>query len=195
MNIKRKQTATRPRRRQSRLRRVAGFTLIEAALATVIIGTGVLAILAAQQAYHRKNDWAARTGTAVHLANEMRELMITLPAHDPIFPNNPGPEPGETSIANYDDLDDFAGPISGGAHTGLTFSPPVNAMRTTIADLTNWTQQVQVVNVLPTNISSVFTQPLNSTNTMRVTVSVFYNNPNDADDPMLVTQLTWITQD
>ena len=40
-----------------------GFTLIEAALTTAIVGTGVLSIMAAQQAYLRKNDWAQRAGT------------------------------------------------------------------------------------------------------------------------------------
>ena len=72
-------------------RRQRGFTLIEASLTTVIIGTGVLAILAAQQAYHRKNDWAQRTGTAVLLANEIRELTLPMPQHDPFNPTVMGP--------------------------------------------------------------------------------------------------------
>ena len=37
------------------LRRAAGFTLLEAAFTIIIIGTGALAILAAQQAFHREN--------------------------------------------------------------------------------------------------------------------------------------------
>jgi len=40
-------------------RRAKGFTLMEAALTTVIVGVGVLSIVEAQQAYHQKNDWAA----------------------------------------------------------------------------------------------------------------------------------------
>jgi hypothetical protein len=43
----------------------------------------VLAILAAQQAFHKKNDWASRNGTAMQLANELRELTMVLPKHDP----------------------------------------------------------------------------------------------------------------
>ena len=95
-----------PRRR--RHRRQAGFTLIEASLTTVIIGTGVLAIVAAQQAYHQKNNWSTRTSTAMLLANELRERTLALPLHDPITgKSNYGPELDETTAQAYDDLDDF----------------------------------------------------------------------------------------
>ena len=177
--------------RKSKIRRSSGFTLIEAALATVIIGTGVLSILAAQQAYHRKNDWAQRTGTAMLLANEIRELTLTLPQHDPISGTaNMGPEAGET-IASYDDLDDFAGPVVNGVGEGVTFDPPINALRQTIADLDGWSQVVKVENVLPDNISSTFTQNLGTTDLMRVTVTINYQSP-QSDEPMMVTTLTWM---
>jgi type II secretory pathway pseudopilin PulG len=172
-------------------RRRSGFTLIEAALATVIIGTGVLAILAAQQAYHRKNNWAQRTGTAMLLANEIRELTLTLPQHDPITGTaNMGPEAGET-VASYDDLDDFAGPVTNGVGAGVTFDPPINALRQTVADLDGWSQVVRVENVLPDNISSTFTQNLGTTDLMRVTVTINYQSP-QSDEPMTVTTLTWM---
>lgn len=180
-----------PHRHFRRSRGFRGFTLIEAALATVIIGTGVLAILAAQQAYHRKNDWAQRTGTAMLLANEIRELTLTLPQHDPITGTaNMGPEAGET-IASYDDLDDFAGPVTGGVGAGVTFNPPINALRQTIPDLEGWSQVVKVENVLPDNISSTFTQNLGTTDLMRVTVTVTYKSP-QSDEAMTVTTLTWM---
>ena len=76
MNIPQSAIIHSPSRRH---RRDAGFTLIEAALTTVIIGTGVLAIVGAQQAYHQKNAWAQRTGTAMLLANEIREMTMPLP--------------------------------------------------------------------------------------------------------------------
>ena len=83
-----------PKRRRSR-RRAQGFTLIESALTTIIIGTGVLAILAAQQAYHMKNNWASRTSTGMLLANELRERTLSLPLHDPITGSATlGPEAG-----------------------------------------------------------------------------------------------------
>ena len=122
-----------------------------------------LAILSAQQAYHRKNDWAQRTGTAVLLANEIRELTLTLPQHDPYSPTHMGPETGETSVALYDDLDDFAGPVTAGYGAGVTFDGPINALRQPITNMTGWRQVVKVENVLADNISSTFTQPLGTT--------------------------------
>ena len=50
------------RRHHQRARR--GFTLIESALATVIIGVGVLAMVTAQQALHRKNEWSTHASIA-----------------------------------------------------------------------------------------------------------------------------------
>ena len=173
-------------------RRQAGFTLIEAALTTVIIGTGVLAIVAAQQAYHKKNDWAQRTGTAVLLANELRELTLTLPMHDPLTGDATlGPEASENGIADFDDLDDFAGTVTSGVGTGTTFDPPVNALRQQIPNMAGWSQEMQVVNVLPDNISTTITQPLGTTDLMRVTVTVRYQSP-QAATPLTITQLSWL---
>jgi hypothetical protein len=176
-----------------RHRQARGFTLIEAALTTVIIGTGVLAIVAAQQAYHFKNNWAGRTSTAVLLANEIRELTLTLPMHDPFTGDaTVGPEANETSVTDYDDLDDFAGAVdAGGLGMGLTFDPPINALRQQIPDLAGWTQFVEVQSVLPENISSTFTQPLGTTDLMRVTVTVRYQGPN-ASTPQTISQLSWV---
>jgi hypothetical protein len=179
----------RPSRRHTR----GGFTLIEAALTTVIVSTGVLAILAAQQAYHRKNDWAQQTGTAVLLANEIRELTLALPIHDPITgADSLGPEANEPAVADYDDLDDFAGAVSElGVGAGLVFQPPVNALRQPVGDLPGWSQQVHVENVLSDNISSTFVQPLGTTTMYRVRVEVFFQKPGDAE-PRAITQLTWV---
>lgn len=65
-------------------RDIRGFTLIEAALATVIVGVGVLAIVEAQQSFHRKNLWAVQSGVATRLGNEIREMTLNLPRHDPV---------------------------------------------------------------------------------------------------------------
>ncbi len=177
---------------QNRNHRAGGFTLIEAALTTVIVGTGVLAMVAAQQAYHKKNDWAQRTGTAMLLANELRELTLTLPMNDPFTGDATlGPEADENGVADFDDLDDFAGPVAGGVGPGTGFDPPINALRQPIADMNRWSQQINVVNVLPDNISSNVGQPLGSTDLMRVTVTVNYQGPN-AVAPTAVTQLTWV---
>ena len=183
---------TRTPMRRSRDR---GFTLIEAALTTVIVGTGVLSIVAAQQAYHQKNDWAQRTGTAMLLANEMRELTMPMPIFDPITGQAfIGPEPGENGIDDYDDLDDFAGvSLDGGVtYPGLTFNPPIDALGRVIPDLTGWTQQVTVEGVLEENIGSgVALNPGTAGTLTRLTVDVLYQGPNDPA-PNMITQLTWV---
>lgn len=94
-----------------------GFTLIETALATVIIGVGVVAIVEAHQAFMRSNTWSSHAATATFLGNEIRELTMGLPKHDPVTglrmgPDGVegwGPEPGELVVADFDDLDDFDG--------------------------------------------------------------------------------------
>ncbi len=183
----------RPDTRHPAHARARGFTLIEAALTTVIVGTGVLAIVAAQQAYHQKNDWAQRTGTAMLLANEIRELTLPMPLADPITNQTVlGPEPDEVVVGDYDDLDDFAGvPDAGGNFPGLTFNPPIDALRRPITDMTNWTQQVTVESVLEDNIAATFVQPLGTTPVVRITVNVLYQDANDPQ-PRTVTQLTWV---
>jgi len=178
------------------IHRAGGFTLIEAALTTVIVGTGVLAILAAQQAYHIKNDWAQRTGTAMLLANELRELTLTLPMNDPFTgATTLGPEADEADVTVFDDLDDFAGPVDvTGFGPGTVFNPPINALRQPIANMAGWSQQIDVVNALPNNIGLVgpnSAQPLGTTPMMRVTVTINYQGPNDAL-PSVITVLTWV---
>lgn len=184
-------------------RSAAGFTLIEAALTMVIVGVGVLAMVSAQQAYHQKNDWAQRTGTAQMLANEVRELTLTLPHHDPITGSvNLGPESNEVGttpdpqvdVANYDDLDDFAGDVTGAGYGGgVTFSPPINGLRLEIDGLDQWSQVVTVENVFPDNLVAGPTdiQPLGSTDMMRVSVAINYQL-NDTAPIDTITTMTWI---
>lgn len=179
-----------------RSRRASGFTLIEAALTLVIVGTGILAMVSAQQAYHIKNDWAQRTGTAQMLANELRELTLTLPQSDPITGTATiGAESNESGgLVDWDDLDDFAGDpadISGGIGPGRSFNPPVNALRTTIDGLDNWTQVIEVENVFPDNLSAADTQPLGTTDMMRVTVTIQYKDASMAKKEN-ITSMSWV---
>lgn len=110
----------RPRRLRPRTRRgsAPGFTLIEAALATIIIGVGVLAMIDAQRAFLRSNLWSSHAAEGAYLANEIRELTRGLPPHDPVLglevdPGgevvNWGPESSSQTVADFNDLDDFDG--------------------------------------------------------------------------------------
>ncbi|MEM6333369.1 MAG: prepilin-type N-terminal cleavage/methylation domain-containing protein [Planctomycetota bacterium] len=206
------QTATR-QRRPRRGRR--GFTLIEAALATVIIGTGVLAIVAAQQAYHQKNEWAQRSGTAMLLANEIREMTLALPAHDPATQlANLGPEANEIigvtpDVTLFDDLDDFAGAVdpASGRGPGTLFNPPINALRQVIPgdDMAQWTQEIVVERVWQGFVAAPSSGTLPALNVLedtatgdrtivRVTVRVLHQGPNDPQ-PLEVTSLSWLVPD
>lgn len=208
MNQTRTQRARHATSRYSR--RNGGFTLIEAALATIIISTGVLSILAAQQAYHRKNQWANKSGTAMLLANEIRELTFGMPLHDPVTGRTTlGPESGETTVSVYDDIDDFAGTVGADKTTALgtvfiaadgddvptgakRMIGPINALGSTIANMPGWSQHVKVMRVFDNDISSTFARPLDdSGGVMRVTVDVLYQGPNESEAHVFGT-LSWI---
>ncbi len=175
--------------------RSSGFTLIEVAITSAIISTAVLAIVAAQQAYHKQNDTASLHNTALMLANEIRELTLELPFNDPITANATfGPETDEVDVdpfvevVNYDDLDDFYD-----STTDLTFSPPINALRQAIPNMNPWSQVIKVENVSISDISGTALSPTASKELLRVTVHVLHQGPRDAT-PGEVTQLSWIAE-
>ena len=163
-----------------------GFTLIESALATVIIGTGVLAMVAAQQTFHRQNDWAQRSANAMRLAGEIRELTLNMPSHDPVTGVEFwGPEPNETLVEDWDDIDDFDNAV-------FSFdlgNGPITAMRTPFAAMPGWAQRVIVSNVDPFDIG--ITLPNGTSEMLRVEVIVEYQGPIDLE-PTEITRLIWI---
>lgn len=172
-----------------RLRRVAaprGFTLIEAALATVIIGTGVLAMVFAQQTFHRQNDWAQQSAVAMRLAGEIRELAINLPRHDPVTGVEWwGPEANEASVGDWDDVDDLDGAVFS-ADLG---NGPLSAMRDVLTDLPGWSQRIEVVCVDPFDLSTEL--PDGASEMLRVRAIVSHQGPLDLA-PEEVTRLEWI---
>ncbi|MEE9404739.1 MAG: hypothetical protein V3V20_07590 [Algisphaera sp.] len=194
---------TKKLRRQRR--RSRGFTLIEAALTGVIVGTGVLAMVSAQQAYHIKNNWALRTGTGQLLANEMRELMLTLRPYDPAQFDHVGAESNEgalgggpedpLNVAEWDDVDDFAGRLSAAGWSGVVFNPPVNGMALPIDGMDQWSQKVTVEGVLSENLNiklgDTGHEALGIANMIRVTCTVRYQRePTDA--PSVISTLSWV---
>ncbi len=169
-------------------RRSAAFTLIEVIVMTIIVGTGVLAIVAAQQAYHMQASEARRMSTAVLLANEIRELTMNFPAHDPITGAAVwGPEDNEPTVLQYDDLDDFDG--ADGA--GLTFDPPINAQGAQIPNMDGWSQRITVQNVNPDDIAAAVAADDGSTGLVRVTAVVLFRGPADAA-AREITRLSWV---
>ncbi|MHC5003488.1 MAG: type IV pilus modification PilV family protein [Planctomycetota bacterium] len=171
---------------RSSSRRRRGFTLIETALTTIIVGVGVLAIVSAQQAFHQKNTWSTHASIAMQLGNEIREMTLNLPRHDPVTGTLTwGPEANELWIGDYDDLDDF----DNWAFSAADGSGPINARREIIPDMDGWSQEIYVTNVDPFDIAS--DQPDGSTQMMRVRVVVKYQ-PFNEPAPLEMTTVSWV---
>ncbi|HAW96783.1 MAG TPA: hypothetical protein DCX60_10940 [Phycisphaerales bacterium] len=175
---------------RSRSGRRSGFTLIETAMASVIIGTGVLAIISAQEVLLKKNHWSSMTTTATLLGNEIRELTLNLPRHDPVTGTTFwGPESDEMTLQDFDDVDDFDGPGEGIVFSSALGNGPINAARAVITDMDGWEQIVRVMSVDPFDITTAMDDA--ETDMVRVEVLVRYRGPND-DQPMDMTTITWI---
>ena len=183
-----------------RIRRTTrrGFTLIEAALATVIIGVGVLAMISAQQAFHQKNQWSTNATIAMRLGNEIREMTLNLPPYDPVTgKSNWGPEANESALEDYDDLDDFDGEDGEGTvFSAALGNGPVNARREVIPNMDGWSQTVLVSNVDPMSITenaSNATPNAHVSDFLRVEVIVHYQGTYDTQ-PIEMTRVSWLAR-
>ena len=156
--------------------RRSGFTLIEAALVTTIISFGVLAMLQLLAVGTVSNNDGAQMSTAINLAKGIREMMVGMSIADPATPTHWGSEAGE-NLATYNDIDDF---------DGKTYSPPIDARRTSIAALNDWSQSIRVQTVDPNLLTS--TVPNGTTAAVRVTVTVSHNGKQ-------ITTYSWVAFD
>ena len=180
-------------RRRGPASRRRGFTLIETALATIIVGVGVLALVAAQQAFHRQNRWSTHASTATWLGNEIRELTLHLPNHDPVTGFDPstgigwGPEiDNEAWYGDYDDVDDFDGLFFSAAGN----NGPINARGEVITNMNGWKQIISVSRVDPFDITQGIA---NATDPyiLKVDVEVTYQGPMDSQENS-VTTVSWL---
>ena len=148
-----------------------GFTLIEAALTTVIVGVAILALMGLSGALTGQNANAGQSTTAMLLASNVQEAMAGLSFNDPAYANTYfGPEAGET-LASYNDVDDF---------DGKTLSPPIDAARQTVPDLSQYSQVISVLPIYANKLNSN-TNPVSLdlpktayTGAVRVMVRVMY---------------------
>ena len=169
----------------------SGFTLLESALATIIIGVGVVAIMGLFDACTRQNQAGAQATTAMMLAGHIQELMEGLPFCDPVKGAATfGPETGE-SLTTFNDIDDF---------DGQTFNPPIDSTRTAVASLSQYSQVVTVMPVYPNQPSANSDEskpeiPKTAyTGAVRVRVKILYRvRPTDL--PREVYRSQWIRLD
>ncbi|MCE5276778.1 MAG: prepilin-type N-terminal cleavage/methylation domain-containing protein [Planctomycetaceae bacterium] len=150
---------TRTTRRRGR----GGFTLIEAAIATALLGTGVTALMLAVQSGTSVNGAGRKMTQAVFLAQEIREWTLRLPFVDPQTPNNP-PGPDGTSPQTFvDDLNDLM---------NVTYSPPRDAYGSAITDMSGWSQTITMTWRDPDNLSAAVAN--GASDIVRVEVSVSF---------------------
>ena len=141
----------------------SGFTLIEALFAAMLLGLVVAALAAASGAFTMANGYGVDLSTAEFLIEEMREYTATLPVIDPqdavsVF----GIETGESSINDYDDVDDF---------NGMTITPPIDVSGAPMNDFGEFSQEITVENVTGADFGGTG-KAAHSTDFVRVTVTV-----------------------
>ncbi len=153
--------------------RRGGFTLIESALCTVIVGVGVVAMIQLMAAGTMSNSEGTELTTAINLANNVREISLGLPFADPQAPTTWATK--ESTVAAYDDVLDL---------DDCTFSPPLDVRRQPISAYSNWSQVVTVQSVAQDNLTSVRPDTMAEA-TARVTCVIKHNNDE-------VYQLSWL---
>jgi hypothetical protein len=138
-----------------------GFTLIEAAMVTVIIGVGVVGMLELLAAGTMSNTKGTELTTAINLANNVREITLGMQFVDPELPTTWGTQEG--NVGAYDDIKDL---------DGCTFSPPLDVRRQPIASYVNWKQKIRVDTVDPNNVKLALGTKDPREVTARVTVTI-----------------------
>lgn len=127
-----------------------GFTLIEVAVATAIIGIGVVALLVAIASNTRVNDAGSKLSQAIVLAQELREWTMALPFsdQDPGDKGNPPGPDGSDPQVFVDDLDDMM---------GVTYSPPRDGEGQALHSLQGWAQTIELTWCDPNDLNAVVT--------------------------------------
>jgi len=142
-----------------------GFSFVEILISIMLVGLSITALVFASNNFTTANGAGADLSTAEFLIEQIRELTTLLPVVDPettiaTF----GAESGESTVAAYDDIDDF---------NNVTFSPPIDAGRSTLAALAAYSQSVTVTNVSQSDFDAVVGPHASSF--VKITVAVSLN--------------------
>ena len=166
----------RPAQKRSARR---GFSLIEVAVATSIVGLSLAALLVATASNTRINSEGSKMLRAAYLAQEMREWTLLLPFQDPDEgdrDNPPGPD-GTSPLSFVDDLDDLM---------DVTFTPPRDGQGYSMYGMDGWSQTVAITWHDPMDLSTE--AAAGSTDLVRVQVDVVYRNQTVLTTSWLVTR-------
>ena len=137
-----------------------GFTLIEVLIAVMLVGLAIASLVGANGVFTQANGAGTELSTAEFLSEQIRELTTLVPFEDSNGVTPFGPDSGET-VSQFDDLGDFDNAV---------FSPPIDAQRNPLSYFSQYSQQVTVENVNPSDFEQVAGD--NSTSFIRVTVKV-----------------------
>lgn len=88
----------------------SGFTLAEAMMATVVLSIAAAGVLLPFSSGAAVRADGMRRTLAARLASDLIEQIIAKPFHDPnggSYDYNPGPDTGETTVEQFDNIDDF----------------------------------------------------------------------------------------
>ena len=89
-----------------------GFTLIEASLATLVVGVVLVASLNAAGATAKQRAALRNQAVAFGIAEARLAAIVALPYADPQTPNAPlGSDASELTMADWDDVDDALDPV------------------------------------------------------------------------------------
>jgi len=91
--------------------RAAGFSLVEAVIATAIVGGLLVAAMTAVGATARARQVTTDNERALLLAKDLLDEVIAKPYFDPQGSITLGREAGETTRIDFDDVDDYEGLI------------------------------------------------------------------------------------
>ena len=127
-----------------------GFTLVEALVATTIIGLGAAAIMVSAASNTRANDTGSKLTEAVFLAQELREWTLSLPFsdQDPGDQGNPPGPDGSDPQDFVDDLDDLM---------NVSYIPPRDGTGAAISGMPGWTQFISITWRDPDDLTSTVT--------------------------------------
>ncbi len=118
-------------------KRRTGFTLIEAIIATALVGIGVASLMVAAKSSTQVNAAGREITQATYLAQEIREWTLKLPFSDPDLAdqgNPPGPDGSDPQVF-VDDLDDL---------WNVTYCPPRDGCGQAIGAMPDWSQHISL---------------------------------------------------
>ena len=161
----------------------SGFTLIEAMIATVIVGVGVTALLAVMASGTRANSESVLLTRGVFIAQQMRERLVLLPYSDPQTGDITfGPEESATGyFVLFDDKDDF---------DGAAINPPMGVSGAAMTGFGSWRQLVSVHGVDVNNFRNDYatTSPQDM---IQINIAAQFLDPSSGAY-RIVTDLTWV---